>query len=115
MTARGLLISLGIALAVALLGNIPLMGLPGALVWSLFLPLADLLLGGVIPRIRSDALWPLVILMTLLWPISIPLGYVLVWKWFPHQPRARVLWWVGLMALWGFALSLYFAITAPKN
>lgn len=93
------------------------MGIPGALVWGIFALPADLVLGlGTVERIKSDAMWPLAILMTLLWPIGIPVGYLLVWRQFPQATfRVRTALLVGVMALWGFALSVYFAATAPKN
>lgn len=51
-------------------------------------------------------MWPIAILMTWLWPLSIPLGYWLAWGILP-----RLGWRLGLMVLvmllWGLLLTLW--------
>lgn len=104
---KGLGIALGAALAIALIGVIPLMGIPGALVFGVFSPLADLVYGrGTVQGLKGDTMWPIAILMTWLWPLSIPAGYLLAWGILP-----RLGWRLGLMVLvmllWGLLLTLW--------
>jgi hypothetical protein len=114
ITAKGFLVSLGVAVATGGLGLIPLMGIPGALVFGLFWPVATLFLGNA--AIDSDAMWPIAIFMTLLWPISFPLGYLASWGFF--AARKRLFKWLVLVSitlLWGLALTFYCVYTAPKE
>jgi hypothetical protein len=116
MTWKGFLISLGVAIAFALVG-IVLLGLPGALAFALGSPFAELIYGsGVTGRIHPDAMWPIAIYMTLLWPISIPAGYALSWGLFKSRKRlAKWLILIGFTLLWATALTLLFVRLAPKE
>ncbi len=112
LTAKGLLISLGVAVATAGLGLV-LLGIPGALVFTLFLPLASLFFN---TNIHADAGWSIAILITLLWPLSFPLGYLAAWGLF--QKRKRLFKWFILIAVilsWGLVLTLYCVWAAPKS
>jgi hypothetical protein len=113
ITVKGLLISLGAGLAMAGGGLIPLMGIPGALVYSSLYPVVSSLLGNT--AIDGDAMWPIAIFMTLLWPISFPLGYSAAWGLFPGRKRSFK-WFVliGITLVWGFVLTYYCVYTAPK-
>ncbi|MBX9666522.1 MAG: hypothetical protein K2X93_02840 [Candidatus Obscuribacterales bacterium] len=71
--------SLAIALSVAILGFIPLMGLPGAVVLTLGEFSAGLL-GFHLLCLKGDRAWPAAILATWTWPIFIPIAYFLVFK-----------------------------------
>lgn len=112
ITAKGFLISLGIAIAVAVLGLV-LLGIPGALIFTLFLPVVSLLLSNTV--VQADAAWPIAILITLLWPVSFPLGYLAAWGLFAKRKR-RFKWLilVAITLLWGLILTFYCVWTAPK-
>lgn len=68
-----------ISIAIAALGFLPLMGLPGALVFILCEPLVYLIYGpgefDAFQRALGPSMWALAILLSLLWPISIPVSY----------------------------------------
>jgi hypothetical protein len=114
ITAKGFLISLGVGIATAGLGLIPLMGIPGALVYSLLYPIVSLFLGNT--TIDGDAMWPIAIIMTLIWPISFPVGYLAAWGIFAHRKR-RFKWFmlIAITLLWGLALTFYCVFTASKK
>jgi len=78
------------AIAFAILGLFPLMGLPG------ILPLAFYELTGILRGVlEGDKLWPAAIIVSILWPLGIPLGLSL---------RQLGLWtqtgWVGAHGPW---------------
>jgi hypothetical protein len=83
-----------LAAALAGFGFVPLMGLPGALWFAaselIFLPFRS----RVLP---ADHGWPLMLMVTLVWPWFIPLFYVGVSAVVPAG-RRRVLWVLGLTA-----------------
>jgi hypothetical protein len=111
-TVKGFLISLGIAIAAAALG-LALLGIPGALIFTLLLPIVSLFLSNT--SIHADAAWPIAILITLLWPVSFPLGYLAAWGLFANRKRSfKWLVLVAITLLWALALTFYYAWTAPK-
>ncbi len=71
--------SFAIALAIAILGFIPLMGLPGAVILSLGESSATIL-GFHLVCLKGDRAWPAAILATWIWPVFIPLSYFVVFK-----------------------------------
>lgn len=107
----------GVAIALAVFGFIPGMGLPGAIVFAAFAVVAELVYGrGIINRLSDDAIWPIAILMTWLWPISIPVGWLVGWGLLGRFPQATKILAMGMvMVLWGLALTLYFVSVAPKK
>ncbi len=110
---KGFLIASGTGLATAGGGLIPLMGIPGALVYGLLYPIVSLFLGNA--TIDGDAMWPIAIIMTLVWPISFPLGYLAAWGLFPRRKRSfKWLILIAITLLWGFVLTYYCVYTAPK-
>jgi hypothetical protein len=117
MTKKGFLITLGIALVVALAGVIPLMGLPGAFVLILGSPVASLIYGpNLFQTVDNDAMWPMAIFATFLWPISFVAGYALAWGVFKGQKR--LVKWCILIAVtlvWASILTVYFVGVAPKE
>jgi hypothetical protein len=117
MTLKAFGIVTGVAIALAVFGFIPGMGLPGAIVFAAFALVAELVYGrGIINRLSDDAIWPIAIFMTWLWPISIPVGWLVGWGAFGHFPRAaKILAMGAVMALWGLGLTLYFVSVAPKK
>ena len=73
-----------ITIAIAILGCIPFMGLPGALILPLSKPSVYLLHGPLAFEAATQSLgdkaWPLMIMLTVLWPISIPIAYAVTQK-----------------------------------
>lgn len=73
-----------ISILIAVLGFIPLMGIPGALVFMLAKPFVFLSYGPMafeaFNQSLGDSTWPLMLMLTILWPISIPLAYGLTQK-----------------------------------
>ncbi len=117
MTLKAFGIVTGVAIALAVFGFVPGMGLPGALVFTTFALVAELVYGkGIINRISDDAIWPIAIFMTWLWPISIPVGWLVGWGLLGHSPKAtKTLATAAVMVLWGLGLTLYFVWIAPKK
>lgn len=86
--------------AFALLGSFLLMGLPGALLAALY----DLL--GLAKGVtQGDKLWPAAIMISLLWPLGIPLGLLLqqlagrmAWQAiYPYSFWAALILWILLL------------------
>ncbi len=104
---RGLLVTVGIAVAIAVVGVVPLMGIPGAVVYELSAPWVRLLLGAGY-RELGDGAWPAAILITLVWPSSLVLAYVAVRG--PLRGRSRWLRaaaWVLIPYTVGVGLALW--------
>jgi hypothetical protein len=95
------------AAACVTLGIMPLMGLPGALIVELSRPIVSLMLGGdAYARLPADAGWPIAILVTLLWPISIIFGYLLAYRFLRVPSRVgRYVVLAAVLYAWGAALS----------
>jgi len=79
-----------ISIAIAVLGFIPFMGLPGALVFLLSKPYIYLAYGPMafeaFEQSLGDSAWPLMLALAVLWPISIPIAYGLSQKIFGDLP-----------------------------
>ena len=92
--------------AMVVLGLV-LLGLPGALIYEVA---ARLLLGRGADDLAADAAWPLAILMSVLWPFGVPMGWLLARlaarrrASFPFAGRAAVL--VGVECAWVMVLTL---------
>lgn len=75
---------------IAVLGFIPLMGLPGALVFMLSKPIVHIIYGPMafehFEQSLSASFWGLALLLAVLWPISIPIAYGLCQKIFGQLP-----------------------------
>jgi hypothetical protein len=113
-SVKGFLIASGVAIAVAGLG-IVLLGIPGALIFELTFPMASLLVGVSKSTIPADAMWPIAIVMTLVWPLSFPAGYLVAWGVFANQKRlTKWLILLGVSLMWGLVLTTYFAWSAAK-
>ena len=104
---RGLIVTVGIAVAIAVLGVVPLVGIPGAVVYELSAPWVRLFLGAGYEDL-GDGAWPAAILMTLVWPSSLVLAYVAVRG--PLRRRSRWLRaaaWVLIPYAVGVGLALW--------
>ncbi len=79
-----------ISVAIAVLGFMPLMGLPGVLVILFSKPVIFLLHGPMayeaFTQSIGDKTWPLMLMLSILWPISIPVAYMLCQKIFGDLP-----------------------------
>ncbi len=79
-----------ISIGIAVLGCIPFMGLPGALVILFSKPVIYLLHGPMAyeacTQSLGDKAWPLMLGLTILWPLSIPVAYFLSQKIFGELP-----------------------------
>lgn len=105
----GLWLAVLAAAGFGVFGLIPLLGLPGAVVLELSAPAIALALGpGALDALPPDAAWPLAILLTLLWPVSIVAAYLLACRRLAARRRwQRVLACVGVLYAWGAALSIW--------
>ena len=74
MHRRGALVTLAVAVATSVLGVMPLLGIPGAVVYQLAAPCVRLLIGAGY-RDLGDGAWPAAIVLTLSWPASLVLAY----------------------------------------
>jgi len=98
-----------LALVLVLFGMVPLQGLPGLLIFDLFVNTLIAALPGSHTwcRLEVDALVPLTLCVTFLWPISLPVGYAIAFKKCQTYPKsAQVLIWLAIMGLWGALLSI---------
>jgi hypothetical protein len=109
--AAPILIPLGISLALAIFGCIPLMGIPGALWMALADPLASLLWG---ERYRAASIasgpsaWGGAIFATLLQPIVIaPAWWTISYFFKAASLQQRLLITAIPCVLWGAAVGLY--------
>lgn len=76
MSAKGLLISVGVA-TLFVVGGVVTLGLPGAVLFTLNAPVLWLLFGAdALDKLPPDSYWPIALVMTLLWPASIVAGYL---------------------------------------
>lgn len=101
---KGAKIVTGVCAFVAIVGVMPLMGIPGAIVYELSAPWVRSMLGEGY-RELGDGAWPAAIVMTLVWPASIVLAYVIA-----NGPLRRmggfVRWTVLILFPYAAAVSL---------
>lgn len=92
---RGMIIT-AIVAAVLAIGGMALLGIPGALVYGISLPVVQLLMG---PRFAGlgDGAWPAAILVTLVWPGSLVIAYAVANG--PLRRRGRGARWTALLLI----------------
>ena len=101
-----------LATALAILGVIPLLGLPGAFILTLALPVFGLSEGALHP----DSAWPIAIGISLLWPVGLPLGYGVGFSLLGRQSGARkTAAMAGVVVAWCLLLALLFYAWAEKR
>src|SRR5262245_35527910 len=101
-----------LAAALAVLGVIPLLGLPGALIVTVSLPVFGLSEGDLHP----DASWPVAMLISLLWPGGLVLGCGVGFGLMKGQSGARKgAAMAGVVAAWCLLLALPFYLWAEKR
>lgn len=75
-----------ISVAISVLGFIPLMGLPGGLVFYTSFPFVYLFYGpGAFNAFQlavGPSMWALALILTLIWPITIPISYWISQKYY---------------------------------
>lgn len=93
--------------AVLALGGILLLGIPGALVYELCVPWVRLLMGARFTDL-GDGAWPAALLITLTWPASLVVAYVIANG--PLRRRGRALRWLAMLLVpyaFGVGLALW--------
>ena len=102
-----------VAAAVLLaLGGLVLMGIPGAVVYELSAPWVRLLLGDGYAEL-GDGAWPAAIVITLTWPASLVIAYVVARG--PLGRRGRGVRWAALVLIpcaFGILLALWAHLSA---
>jgi hypothetical protein len=101
-----------LAAALAVLGVVPLLGLPGALIVTVALPVCGLSEQDLHP----DAGWPTAILVSLLWPAGLILGYGVGFGLLARQSGGRkVAAMVGVVVAWCLLLAVLCYAGAAKR
>ena len=101
-----------LATALAVLGVVPLLGLPGAFISMISLPVFGLSEG----NLHSDAAWPIAIYISLLWPAGLILGYWVGFGLLQKQSKVRQkAAMAGVAMAWCLLLSLLFYAVAEKR
>ncbi len=97
-----------IALALAVLGNMLLLGLPGALLLELTVPFTSVALQARYAALGAGV-WPAAIYYTLLWPIGL-LVADLITRALAHRRRAwlQVALYLLVLLGWSYGLTLFF-------
>jgi hypothetical protein len=103
---RGLLVVVAVAAALAVLGVVPLLGIPGAVVYELFDPLVRAVLGRGYAELGAGA-WAAAIVATLVWPSSLVLAYAVAYGPLRRRP-AWVRWTVLVLVPCVAAAALAF-------
>jgi hypothetical protein len=106
-----------LALVLILFGMVPLQGLPGLLIFNLSVNTVIAALPGSHTwcRVHTDALVPLTLCITFLWPPSLPVGYAIAFKRCQTYPKsAQVLIWLAVTALWGALLSVGLCLVGAR-
>jgi hypothetical protein len=99
-------------MALAVLGVIPLLGLPGALIMTVSLPVFGL----AEADLHADAAWPMACFISLLWPIGLILGYWVGFGLLKKQSQGRKkAAMAGVALAWCLLLSLPFYAGAEKR
>lgn len=81
------------AVFLACVGFIPLLGIPGAIVYEgVSYQLNDILGLNLVTEVTGDAAWPFALMLTLFWPWSLVLGTIVGWKILPEQSSPRLRW-----------------------
>ena len=104
---KGLIISL-VVMAIAVVGGILTLGLPGAVLFGLGTPILWPTFGmNALDRLPADSLWPIAIVMAICWPVSIVAGYLIAFRLLRGAARAAQLGsFVGVLAGWNALLTL---------
>jgi hypothetical protein len=108
---RPALILTGVCAAIAILGVIPLMGIPGAILYELSKPWVQSMQGARFAEL-GDGAWPAAIVMTLVWPASIVLAYVITKG--PLRRRSAFLRWPVLI-LFPYAVAVVLTLWAHMS
>jgi hypothetical protein len=111
---RGLKIVTILAAVIAVLGVMPLMGIPGAVVYELSAPWVEAIQGKGY-RSLGDGAWPAALVITLTWPCSLVLAYLLAHG--PLRRRGRFIRWTVMMVfpyLVGILLALWAHLSAAS-
>lgn len=101
-----------LAVVLAVLGVIPLLGLPGAFIVMVSLPVFGLSEA----NLHADAAWPIAIFISVLWPAGLILGYWVGFGLLKKQSEGRKkAAMAGVAMAWCLLLSLLFYAGAEKR
>lgn len=103
---RGMIIT-AIVAGVLAIGGMALLGIPGALVYALSVPVVQLVQGARFADLGEGA-WPVAILMTLVWPAALVIAYAVANG--PLRRRGRAVRWTAFVLIpyaCAVALSLW--------
>lgn len=112
---RGLILTAIAAAAISIVGVVPLMGIPGAVVYELSAPWVRLLLGKGYADL-GDGAWPAAIILTLTWPSSLVLAYAAAFG--PLRHTSAWVRWMALVLIpyaTAVALSLWAHLSAGTS
>ncbi len=103
---KGLIVAL-VLTGVCMVGGVVLLGLPGAILFELSAPLLQLLFGrDALKALPPDSLWPIAIIITVFWPLSIIGGYVVAFRLLHATGRGwQILSFAAILVLWDAVLS----------
>lgn len=108
-----------ISIAIAVAGFIPLMGIPGAFMFMLAKPIISLLYGPMSAEsfeyTLGDGTWPLMIMLSVIWPISIPVAYFISQKLFGPAPFFSIGHLIPFLVFMIIGASVLSTITVAVN
>ena len=97
-------------------GSVALVGLPGAILFGLMQPVLWLGFGpDAWDRLPGDSLWPIALVISLLWPVSFVPGYLIAYG--PTRPwrqATRIIIFLAVLAAWGLVLSVWCYMSAAR-
>lgn len=98
-----------------LVGLVPGMGLPGALMLSMADRLIINATGSTAMRAIGDTVWPLAIIVTVLLPLPLVPALGMVEKWRSAGVGLRLFTVICIVAVWGLVLSLIGLLLAVRQ
>ena len=90
-------------------GSVALVGLPGAILFGLMQPVLWLGFGpDAWDRLPGDSLWPIALVISLLWPVSFVPGYLIAYG------PTRIAIFLAVLAAWNLVLSVWCYMSAAR-
>ncbi len=103
---RGIIIVIIVAALCVSCGTVAL-GLPGAIIFAINSPLIQIIFGPTaLEQLPPDSMWPIAIVITLLWPIGLIIGYLVAYHGLsPASRSGRIGLWAGVILGWNAILT----------